>query len=198
MTRTVAIVFIPLHNNFITTHYNIYNHKPIISNDYIQQSEPQETPIRLSLLSTTRRRDLHQKPTVNKLASPFSPARRERRTNSLRPVDSHLSRGLLVSKNGSMMNPNNPWMISFEYMYTFTFISLLSKVNYPPHKNNILEPKHSFPLDDPFCPYKVFGVLEVFNEALSIFVYITFLLFYCYASSFLALCHVSAAAQHPI
>ena len=57
------------------------------------------------------------------------------------------------------------------HMYTFTFMSFLSKVNCPPHKNNILEPKHSFPLDDPFCPYKVFGVLEVFNEALSIFVY---------------------------
>jgi hypothetical protein len=56
-------------------------------------------------------------------------------------------------------------------MYTFTFMSFFSKVNCPPHKNNILEPKHSFPLDDPFCPYKVFGVLEVFNEALSIFVY---------------------------
>ena len=50
MARTVAIVFIPLHNNLITTHYNIYGHKLIISNDYIQQSEPQETPIRLSLL----------------------------------------------------------------------------------------------------------------------------------------------------
>ena len=97
-----------------------------------------------------------------------------------------------------MMNPNDPWMIQ-DILYTFPVMSfLLSKANRPPHKNNVLELKHSFPLDDPFCPYKVFGVLEVFNEALSIFVYITFLLFYCYASSFLALCHVSAAAQHPI
>ena len=35
---------------------------------------------------------------------------------------------------------------------------------------HVLEPEHSFPLDDPFYPFKVFGVLEVFNEALSIFV----------------------------
>jgi hypothetical protein len=68
-----------------------------------------------------------------------------------------------------MMNPNDPWMIQD----TFPVMSfLLSKANRPPHKNNVLELKHSFPLDDPFCPYKVFGVLEVFNEALSIFVYI--------------------------
>ena len=59
-----------------------------------------------------------------------------------------------------------------DILYTFPVMSfLLSKANRPPHKNNVLELKHSFPLDDPFCPYKVFGVLEVFNEALSIFVY---------------------------
>jgi hypothetical protein len=51
-------------------------------------------------------------------------------------------------------------------------MSFLYKVNCSPHKNNVLEPKHSFPLDDPFCPYKVFGVLEVLS-----ILYITFLLF---------------------
>jgi len=53
-----------------------------------------------------------------------------------------------------------------------------------------------YPLDDPFCPYKVFGVLEVFNEALSIFVHNLPIVFHCGASSFLTLCHVSATAQH--
>ena len=82
-------------------------------------------------------------------------------------------------------------------MYTFPFMSfLLSRGNRPRHKNNVLELKHSFPLDDPFCPYKVFGVLEVFNEALSIFVHNLPIVFHCGASSFLTLCHVSATAQH--
>ena len=42
--------------------------------------------------------DSQQKPTIENYLTGFatSPARRERRTNSLRPVDSHLSRGLLV------------------------------------------------------------------------------------------------------
>ena len=49
---------------------------------------------------------------------------------------------------------------------------LLSRVNYSPHKNNPLEPKHSFPLYDPFVLLRFsIGVLEVFNEALNVFVY---------------------------
>ena len=76
--------------------------------------------------------------------------------------------------------------MSFEYIYVHIYIRvfLLSRVNCSPHKNNLLELKHSFPLDDPFCPYKVVGVLEVFNEALSTFVHN---LFHCGTSSFLTL-----------
>ena len=40
--------------------------------------------------------------------------------------------------------------------------------------------EHSFPLDEPFYPYKVFGVLEVFNEALA-FEHIYIYPFYCFS-----------------
>jgi hypothetical protein len=59
----------------------------------------------------------------------------------------------------------------------------LSRVNCLLYRNNVLEPEHSFPLDDPFYPFKVFGVLEVFNEALSIFVPFP-IIFYYGASGF--------------
>jgi hypothetical protein len=96
MARTAATIFIPLRNN-LTAHYDIYNHKPIISNDYIQRSEP-PSRIAYQAITSVDNEDPYQEPTIDKLASPFSPARRERRTDSPRPVDSHLSRGLLILK----------------------------------------------------------------------------------------------------